>query len=188
MTEENVVGLVLAAGAGRRFGGPKALAADADGEPWVRRAARRLHEGGCRLVYVVVGAAANEVRAEVEPDDVVVEATDWDEGMGASLRAGLAALGDVDPAVTAAIVMLVDLPGVGPDVIARLLPYADQRSLARAAYDGELGHPVLLGRNHWAAISASARGDRGARDYLTEHEPISVECGDIGTADDVDRR
>jgi nicotine blue oxidoreductase len=182
------VGLVLAAGAGRRFGGPKALATDDDGETWVRRAARRLHEGGCETVQVVVGAAAAEVRAEVDPEDGVVEAPDWEEGMGASLRAGLAALRTLDPAPDAVVVMLVDLPGVGSDVVARIRSYAGADVLARAAYGRELGHPVLLGRNHWDAIIESARGDRGARDYLAAHEIISVECGDIGTAQDVDHR
>lgn len=183
-----VVGLVLAAGAGRRFGGPKALAADPDGEPWVRRAARRLHEGGCERVQVVIGAAADEVRTLLDPSDDVVEATDWDEGMGASLRAGLTALADADVAVSAAVVMLVDLPGVGPDVIARLVVRAAPDVLARASYDGRGGHPVLLGRDHWAGIVATARGDRGARDYLARHATTLVECGDIGSAEDVDER
>jgi nicotine blue oxidoreductase len=182
----DVVGLVLAAGAGRRFGGPKALATDADGEAWVHRAARRLHEGGCGQVVVVVGAAAVKVRAMVDPADTVVEALDWEEGMGASLRTGLGALEQVR--ADAALVMLVDLPGVGADVVARLRARAGPDVLARASYGGEPGHPVLIGRDHWSAVSASARGDRGARDYLAAHEPILVECGDIGSAEDVDWR
>lgn len=183
-----VVGLVLAAGAGRRFGGPKALATDADGEPWVRRAARRLHEGGCAQVYVVVGAAAADVRAVVDPADTVVEAADWGEGMGASLRAGLAALQDAEPTAAAAVVMLVDLPGVGPEVVRRLLEGAGPEALARAAYDGEAGHPVLLGRSHWEGVVTTARGDRGARDYLATHATTLVDCGDIGSVEDVDAR
>lgn len=181
-----VVGLVLAAGAGRRFGGPKALATAADGEPWVRRAARRLHEGGCGRVVVVVGAAADEVRTVIDPVDTVVEALDWEEGMGASLRTGLGAVEQVH--ADAALVMLVDLPGVGAEVVNRLCARAGPGVLARASYHGEPGHPVLLGREHWSAVSASARGDRGARDYLAAHEPILVECGDIGSAEDVDLR
>ena len=117
----SVAGLLLAAGAGRRFGGPKALATDADGTSWVLRTARRLHDGGCDQVYVVVGAAADQVAPLVDSGDQVVVAEDWAEGMSASLRAGLRALEGVGPSVSAAVVMLVDLPGVGSDVIQRLI-------------------------------------------------------------------
>ena len=82
---------MLAAGAGRRMGSPKALVRDPDGVTWVVRAAppaRRASD--CSPVVVVVGAAAEQVRAELADEPVeVVEATNWSEGMGASLRAGL---------------------------------------------------------------------------------------------------
>jgi CTP:molybdopterin cytidylyltransferase MocA len=82
-----VAALLLAAGAGRRLGGPKALLRDADGTPWVERAARRLAAAGCHPVVVVVGARASEVAALVPPALVpaadVVEAAGWTEGMGA---------------------------------------------------------------------------------------------------------
>lgn len=93
----SVAGLLLAAGAGRRMGTPKALLRDERDVPYVDRALGRLLDGGCDLVTVVLGAAADEVRAILDEDgwcvdpavDVVV-AEDWAEGMGASLRAGLA--------------------------------------------------------------------------------------------------
>ena len=62
-----------------------------------------------------------------------------------------------------------------------------QRRL-RAAYDGVPGHPVLIGRDHWDGVVASAVGDRGARDYLAAHGVALVECGDLATGVDVDRR
>ena len=90
-----VTGLLLAAGAGRRYGGPKALADDGSG-PWVVRAARALLDGGCGDVLVVTGAAAEEVEALVaELADARVTAVrcgTWEDGMGESLRAGLTAL------------------------------------------------------------------------------------------------
>lgn len=180
-----VHGLVLAAGAGRRMGGPKALLRDEAGVSFVARAVDVLHEGGCEQVTVVVGAAADEVRALLPGVDVVV-AGDWAEGMGASLRTGLAA-----PALdgaAAALVSLVDLPDVGAGVVGRLLAHGPvgPATLARAAYDGVPGHPVLLGRDHWAGVCATASGDRGARDYLSEHPPVLVECGDLATGRDVD--
>ena len=180
-----VRGLLLAAGAGRRMGSPKALLRDSSGTPFVTRALEALRDGGCDGVTVVVGAAADDVRALLAGEDVVV-AEDWAEGMGASLRAGLdtASLDGAD----AALVSLVDLPDVGAEVVGRLLAHGPvgPATLARAAYDGSPGHPVLLGREHWAGVSGSASGDRGARDYLRRHPPLMVECGDLATGRDVD--
>lgn len=165
------------------MGGPKALV-ELGGEPLVRRALRVLADGGCAPRVVVVGAAADAVRA-ILPDDVtVVEATDWAEGMGASLRAGLAAL---PPDADAALVHLVDLPGVTAAAVARLAAGASATTLRRASYHGRPAHPVVLGRDHWAAVMASAQGDAGARDYLKANPALElVECADIATADDVD--
>src|SRR3954464_14157887 len=94
----STAGLLLAAGAGRRMGRPKALLRDAAGVPFLDRAVGRLLEGGWRTVAVVLGAAAPEARSLLDeagwtsdPALQVVVAEDWDEGMGASLRRGLAA-------------------------------------------------------------------------------------------------
>ena len=181
-----VAGLLLAAGAGTRMGRPKALVVDADGTPWVARAVQVLEAGGCDDVVVVLGAAADDARALV-PDGVqVVVAADWEEGMSASLRAGLEFLEDSD--VDAALVSLVDLPDVTHAVVRRVLAAgADPAALIRTAYDGRPGHPVVLGREHWPGVRAAAVGDRGARDYLTHHALVEVECGDLATGRDVDR-
>ena len=83
---------------------------------------------------------------------------------------------------------LVDLPDVGPDVVRRLLDRpVSATTLARATYDGTPGHPVLLGREHWAGVIESARGDQGARTYLATLDVVHVECGDLATGRDVDR-
>lgn len=185
-----VAGLLLAAGAGRRMGRPKGLLTGPDGEAWVARAARVLANGGCGPVVVVVGAAAAEVSALVPRTCSVVEATDWAEGMGASLRAGLDAVaGRAGPQVVAAVVGLVDTPGVTADVVRLLVGRAlagGVDGLARAAYGGQPGHPVVLGRAHWAAVVAMARGDAGARGYLAAHDVVLVECGGVGDGQDVD--
>lgn len=185
----SVLGLLLAAGAGRRMGTPKALLRDDDGTPFVVRAITTLRQGGCGEVMVVVGAAAEAVSALVVDQHVrVVAADDWDEGMGASLRAGLTAALDGD--ATCVLVTLVDLPDVGADVVRRMVERLDPDAwtLGRASYSGVPGHPVLLGRAHWEAIVAGARGDRGARDYLAANPPTLVECGDLATGRDVDTR
>lgn len=183
-------GLLLAAGAGRRMGTPKALVRDPDGTSWLRRSVQALLEGGCAPVRVVLGASADEARAllvdlPVDPPVDVVVAEDWAEGMGASLRAGLLSVGDPD----ALLVSLVDLPDVGAPVVARVLTADTGRAtLARASYDGEPGHPVLLGGDHLAPLLETLHGDAGARAYLAVHDVTLVECGDLATGADRDTR
>lgn len=171
-------GLLLAAGAGRRMGRPKALV-----EGWLARALGSL--AGCDDVVVVLGAEAAAARALLPPGADHVVADDWAEGMGASLRAGLRHL--AAGGATRCVVTLVDLPDVGPEVVARLLAEPEDAAvLARAAYDGTPGHPVLLGRDHWAGVAATAEGDQGARAYLRGREVTLVECGDLATGRDQD--
>ncbi|MGZ4450670.1 MAG: nucleotidyltransferase family protein [Nocardioides sp.] len=179
-------GILLAAGAGTRMGTPKALVHDEDGEPWLVRGVRSLREGGCDPVVVVLGAAAEEARPLLDGvGATVVLAPDWAEGMSASLRAGLASVADGD--AEAAVVTLVDLPDVDAQVVRRVTDLGtDPGTLARAAYDGEPGHPVLLGRDHWHGVIETASGDRGARDYLATHPVFLVECGDLATGRDRD--
>lgn len=176
------IGLLLAAGAGRRMGRPKALV-----DTWLVDAVTALRDGGCESVVVVLGASAEEAGALLLGYDVgVVVAEHWAEGMGASLRSGLAGL---DASWAAALVTLVDLPDVGADVVRRMLDRpVGSETLARAAYDGTPGHPVLLGRAHWAGVIESATGDRGARTYLGQREVELVECGDLASGRDVDSR
>jgi len=165
------------------MGGPKALV-ELDGEPLVRRALRVLADGGCAPRVVVVGAAADAVRAILPKDVTAVEAADWAEGMGASLRTGLAAL---PPDVDAVLVHLVDLPGVTAAAVARLADRASPTTLRRASYHGRPAHPVVLGRDHWPGVLESAKGDAGARDYLKANPALElVECADIATPDDLD--
>lgn len=185
---DEVAGLLLAAGGGRRLGGrPKALLRHR-GRPLVQHAVEVLRAGGCGRVHVVLGASAADVRARADLSGcVVVDNPDWQQGMGSSLRAGLGSLAGTG--ARAALVSLVDQPGVGPEAVARILAaYRDEASLASAAYEGVRGHPVLFGSAHWAGIAASATGDRGARAYLAAHEDAItlVECGDVARAYDVD--
>ncbi|MBE1488788.1 nucleotidyltransferase family protein [Plantactinospora soyae] len=179
-----VAGLVLAAGAGRRYGGPKALVR-LDGQLLVERAVRLARDGGCVPVVVVLGAAAPVVRSRADLGDArPVENPDWSTGMGSSLRAGLAALADTD--AVAALVLLVDMPGITAEAVRRLVALAAPDRLATAGYGTRRGHPVLLGRTHWTEVSASAVGDVGARPYLRRNAARLevVPCDDV--ADDAD--
>lgn len=187
-----VAGLLLAAGAGRRMGQPKALLRRADGVPVIDEAVGALFDGGCTTVAVVLGAAADAATALLDdagwvedPDVQLVIADTWAEGMGASLRAGLESLA-TSPA-EAALITLVDLPDVTGAVHSRVLTSASgPGALARATYDGRPGHPVLIGRDHWAGAAAAAVGDRGARAYLDGHECVDVPCEDLATGLDLD--
>ena len=177
-----VTGLLLAAGAGSRMGTPKALVPG-----WLPSAVDALLGGGCERVVVVLGARAEEARQLVPPGAAVVVAHDWADGMSHSLRAGLVALEAGDS--PAALVHLVDLPDVTAAVVRRVLAVGVRAdALARATYDGRPGHPVLLGRDHWPGVIEETDGDRGARGYLAARDVIVVECGDLATGRDVDRR
>ncbi|MFD4000594.1 nucleotidyltransferase family protein [Streptomyces rubiginosohelvolus] len=183
-----VAGVLLAAGGGRRLGGrPKALLAHR-GRPLIEHAVRSLRNGGCGPLHVVLGAAAEEVRARADLTGCSVSVNPgWEEGMGSSLRLGLAALTATH--ADAALVLLVDQPGIGAEAVARVrLAYGSRMSLAAASYGGERGHPVLFGADRWPDIAAAAVGDRGARAYLREHRDAItlVECSDVAEAYDID--
>jgi len=178
-------GLLLAAGEGRRLGGPKALI-ELGGRTLVERGVQLLQDGGCDPVLVVLGAQTDVVRPLV-PARVVV-AQDWAEGLGASLRAGLTAL--TGTAASACVVALVDQPQVGVDAVRRLVAHAGGREAAVATYGGEPRNPVLLPRAIWSDVAALAAGDVGARAWLRAHPDrvVAVPCDDTGSAADVDTR
>ncbi|MGC4768423.1 nucleotidyltransferase family protein [Micromonospora sp. DT44] len=178
-------GLLLAAGAGRRLGQPKALL-PYRGRLLVEHAADLLAAAGCRPVLVVLGAQADQIRARTRLPDVVVNG-DWASGMGSSLRAGLDSL--TSSPAAAVVVTLVDQPDLTPEAVRRVARDATVESLAMATYrDGRRGHPVLLGRDHWAGVAEAATGDRGARDYLHAHATAVrlVDCADVADDTDVD--
>lgn len=182
----------MAAGAGSRMGRPKALVRDESGQSWLALATTTLLDAGCRPVLVALGAESLAAR-NLLPHDArlqVVDVADWSDGMAVSLSASLRAALQTDAA--AAVITLVDLPGLPVAVIARVrAEIGSQRvcadTLRQASYHGEPGHPVVIGRQHWAPLIASLDGDSGARRYLLAHGVIAVECGDLWHGRDVDR-
>lgn len=178
------VGLVLAAGAGTRFGGPKGLARAADGTPWIELAVRMLRAGGCDAVLVAVGASADAVAGLVPTDAATVRVDGWERGLGETLRTALRAASALAPDVV--VVTPVDTPDAAPAAVARVLAAG---ALARAVYDGAPGHPVAIPRSHLGPlIAALPRADRGAGSYLFSHRAVEVECGDLWSGADVDSR
>jgi CTP:molybdopterin cytidylyltransferase MocA len=183
----SVAAVVLAAGAGRRFGGPKALVCLND-ELLVERAVRLASAGGCDPVIVVLGSHAAEVRAQAQLGAAhVVVAEDWSDGMGASLRAGLAAADALECAAVA--VLLVDQPLIGSETLHRLATAWDAGAVAAVAtYDGQARNPVVLDRSIWPDVSVAAQGDIGARGWLREHrdQVVNVPCDGTGDPVDID--
>ena len=178
-----IAGVVLAAGAGRRYGMPKALIRYPD-RLLVQHAADTLRGAGVAEVVVVLGAQAERVRAAAPDLPPTVVNPRWASGLGSSLRTGLAAL--TGTGADAAVVLLVDMPGVTAEAVRRVVAFAAPEALVTGGYGGRRGHPVLLGREHWAGVASSATGDFGARDYLRAHAGLVrvVEVGDV--ADDLD--
>jgi CTP:molybdopterin cytidylyltransferase MocA len=158
-----IAAVVLAAGAGSRFGGPKQQIL----LPSVLAAIR---SSSVDEVVVVAGAYP------LEADARVVECGDWDRGPGASLRCGLEAL----PAETeAAVVVLADGPDLSPAAVDRVIERwrAGAGDVVAASYGGIRGHPVVLGRAAWPRVP-----DEGARAF----DPVLIPCDEFGSPGDVD--
>jgi CTP:molybdopterin cytidylyltransferase MocA len=175
-----VAGVLLAAGEGSRFGQPKALV-ELDGQTLAERGVNTLLAGGADPIFIVTGAAT------VELDGIhTVHNQQWRTGMGSSLRAALRAL---PPDTDAVVVALADQPLVGAEAVSRLITaYRAGATVAVAAYEGKPRNPVLLAREHWPEVIATATGDQGARAFLRARPDLItlIECADTGRPDDID--
>jgi molybdenum cofactor cytidylyltransferase len=173
-----IAGLILAAGAGSRYGRSSKLLADLGGRPLLEHAIK----AQCLVPELesIVGVLGAHSAAILEHVDfmraVPIVCASWREGIDASLRCGSVALPDADRV----ILTLGDEPLMTPEIIARFLVSSPG---TRATYDGQPGHPVVLGREQLRSI-ASLTGDRGAREMLRGGP--TIECGGLGAGGDVD--
>ncbi|MCL7455871.1 nucleotidyltransferase family protein [Micromonospora sp. MSM11] len=178
--------MIIAAGGGRRIGGPEALLHQGE-KPLVSQMIDTMTEAGCERIVVVLGAAADQVRetADLSRTTVVVNRA-WGTGVGSSIRAGLAALDD--DGIEAVVVVPVDMPGLTAAAVRRVvaLPYPDV--LVCATYDGLRGYPMLFGRRHWSGIATLASADVGARPYLLAHKDqiVDISCDSVADGSRVD--
>ena len=158
-----IAAVVLAAGAGSRFGGPKQ-------QLFLPRVLERLAQSPVDEVVVVAGAHGLEAEVRVVP------CPDWKRGPGASLRCGLAVLG---PGVEAAVVCLADGPNLSPEAVRRVLTAwrTGAGPVVAAVYAGARGHPLVLGRSAWDEVP-----DEGMRSLPA----VLVPCDDLGSPGDVD--
>lgn len=173
-----ICGLVLAAGAGTRFGDRPKQLAELEGRPLLEWAVRSQCDARVLgRVVVVIGSSAAPIRNTVEFGRAeVVICPDWDAGQAASLRFGLAHLADADKVV----VTLGDAPLITSAVIER---FAGEAPGTRAVYDGRPGHPVVLGSEQIAGLTR-LDGDIGARQLLDGERVIEI--GHICSGRDVD--
>ncbi len=181
----SIAAVVLAAGAGRRMGGPKALLV-VEGETLLRRAARTALAAGCAPVVAVVGPWDPELE---DLDVLVVPNPEADEGMASSIRAGLAALPDDAEAV---LLLAVDQPAVDGDLLRDLLDlyrHSGGRPAA-CAYAGTLGIPAVLPAHLFPDLRA-LRGNRGAKVILLREGAASLPfpegARDLDRPEDLDR-
>jgi CTP:molybdopterin cytidylyltransferase MocA len=181
----SIAAVVLAAGGGRRYGMPKALV-EYEGSLLVERAVRTASVV-CDPVLVVLGAQAVDVWRTADLGGATVLANkDWESGMASSLRTGLDGLRGWPGRIDAALLLLVDMPGMTPEALERVAERAAPDALAVATYDGVRAHPVLIGREHWAGVAGTATGDEGARRYLAEHGAVEIDCTGLADPADLD--
>jgi len=176
-----IAGLVLAAGAGERFGGAKQLA-PLDGRPLLEHVLATMAAAPLDRVVVVLGARAAEVLGGVPLHGAEAVVCDgWAEGMAASLRAGVDAVGTAE----AVVVALGDQPRLSPHAVARVVAARGESPAVRATYAGVPRHPVLLERALFDRLRALS-GDEGARRVLDGVPVSEVACDGLGSPDDVD--
>jgi nicotine blue oxidoreductase len=163
--------VVLAAGAATRFGSPKQLLL----LPYVLDGIRA---APVDEIVIVSGAYPIEAGESIDLEGArVVPCPDWALGPGASLRCGLAALGDE---ADAALVVLADGPYLDPRAIERVLAHRDQAEFVAATYDGTRSHPAVIARSLWDKIPDD--GGRGLEVLLIPCQDL-IPPGDIDTPD-----
>ncbi len=185
MTTLNIHGLLLAAGAGSRFGGGK-LTHMLDGVALGARSARNLLAAGVN-VTAVVRPGSDELRRVLETEGCTVTVcANAADGMGVSLAHAIAQTRDASGWVVA----LADMPRIRPETIRQIAEKLEQGVLIAApSYQGERGHPVGLSdrlRDELLALT----GDEGARHVVKRHlkDVVMIEVDDPGVLFDIDRR
>lgn len=180
-------GIILAAGESKRMGQPKQLI-DVGGQTMLQRVAAAALASTLSLVYVVVGFQAEAVQATLRRRDVrCVLNADYGEGLGSSVRTGVAAL-PVD--VEAAMFLLADQPRISPAVIDTLLARSTEDNIVAPVVGGRQGNPTVFGRR-WFADLARCSGDAGGRTIIAAHPEalllveLEADLRDVDTPQDL---
>ena len=183
-----VAAVVLAAGMSRRMGSPKQLLR-IDGKTVLEHTLKNVRASVVDEIVLVLGHAADAVEKEISTEGIkVVRNEGYQQGMGTSLRAGLAA---VDPEAKAALIVLADQPFVQPATLNRLIDYhaSVQPQIVIPTYRGFRGNPVLLDRSIFPELRELS-GDVGCRAIFGSHtENIrKLAVDDAGILLDIDSR
>ena len=186
MRKGGAAAILLAAGAGSRFGGGKLLA-PYQGGALIEASLSNLAGAPVEERVVVVGDDAQRLRETCEPYGFkVVENPHWAQGQSTSVRVGLQSLG---PEAQATVVLLADQPLVGAGTVGRLVAAFEAGArVAVATYGGKPRNPVLFSREVWPLLMAELSGDEGARPFLRRHPELvaRVPCDGVGDPADVD--
>ena len=180
----DIVGILLAAGQGRRFGADKLLHPLPDGTPLALAAALSLKAACPRAIAVLRPEQVALAAMLKEAGLVIVTCPEASAGMGHSLAAGVAATADAD----GWLVALADMPFVQRATHAHIAAaLADGAPLAAPVFNGQRGHPVGFAAC-WRDALLALSGDAGARAILTCHADRlrRIECDDPGVLRDVD--
>jgi nicotine blue oxidoreductase len=185
-----VSAVVLAAGAGSRFGGGKLLASYR-GRPLVEAVLRELHEAPVDEIIAVVGDKIGEEEDRLRHvcslyGALIAENPKWEKGISTSVKRGLAACA---PDADAAVVVLGDQPLVGVKAVRRLVEAHERGAVvAVATYGGKRRNPALFARETWSMLQEELTGDEGARGFLHRHPEVVTEvpCDDVADPTDVD--
>jgi molybdenum cofactor cytidylyltransferase len=188
MPQRPVVGVLLAAGSGSRFGGDKLLATLADGRPLASAALAALAAAADAVIAVVRPGDAALQALFIESRALVVACPEAAEGIGASLGCGVREVEQRFPDARGAIIALADMPWISPSTVARIAAALRRGAvLAAPTHRGTRGHPVAIGAGYFAELRLLS-GDEGAKKLLAAHsaeiELIGVD--DPGVLRDVD--
>ncbi|TXK37009.1 nucleotidyltransferase family protein [Pontibacter qinzhouensis] len=162
--------ILLAAGASTRLGKPKQKLLF-EGRTLIYRAAESAVASGCEPVVVVLGAYAEVIAEELLPLKVELALnSEWEAGMGASIRCGLSKLLAVAPAVEACLLMVCDQPFVDVQLLQKLLQAraATGKGIAACTYQNTLGTPAVFGKTYFTDL-LGLEGQQGARRLLQQH-------------------
>ena len=169
MSEGRIAAVILAAGESRRLRQPKQLIQLA-GESLLRRTARLAVEAGCAPVFVVLGYEAEQMCPELNGLSVeTITNCDWEEGMGSSLRCGVAAAQRVG--ADGVLVLVCDQPRLTAEHLRALLGRhcEGQASITASHYEGHVGVPAVFAASLFPEL-LQIEGDRGARQVIERHE------------------
>ena len=167
----NIGIIVLAGGASRKLGTPKQLV-EFRGRTLLRNATEVALRCDCKHVVVVLGSRADEIRHEIQDLPITSVVNDrWTKGISTSLKTGLTKLIELDPAVSAAVIMLSDQPFVSEGTVRSLInTYSSSgKPIVASGYDDVLGVPALFDRELFDELLA-LEGDAGARVVIRKSE------------------